>query len=206
MEKEFEALSNERMMLECLMGFGAADPERTVKAARELARRGSTNLKAGNGDYSALHLVLMGRVPNSGADEAALELLAAGASPTARTRHGVSPLMLAMQTGSVSVVEALLRRGASTEERDCQGMGPFGHLSLFGSKAVAGERERCAYLALAAGGNPREEVDSEGRSSEDRLKEEGRESILSVVRAFEEREKLSDNVEEAFKRKTKRKL
>lgn len=96
---------------------------------------------------TALHEVCRAtRDPDDGTEAAVAALLAAGADIEARTSAGLTPSMIAAESGSWRALEALLRAGADKEARSSLGETP-----LMIAIAAMGSGDLCARKLLEAG-------------------------------------------------------
>jgi ankyrin repeat protein len=96
-------------------------------------------------------------------------LLGKGAGPNAADKNGVTPLMLASQTGQTDAVVALARSGARVDVPNDAGETPL-------ISAVHNRNLAMVRLLLAAGANP-DRADNSGRSARDYAKLEGTGSL-----------------------------
>lgn len=64
------------------------------------------------------------------------QLVAAGADPAARTRHGLTPLLVAAAAGQTGSVRALLGHGAAVGETDPAGQATLALAAQAGSREV----------------------------------------------------------------------
>lgn len=95
-------------------------------------------------------------------------LLGKGADPNAADKNGVTPLMLASQTGQTDAVVALARSGARVDVPNDAGETPL-------ISAVHNRNLAMVRLLLAAGANP-DRADNSGRSARDYAKLDGADS------------------------------
>ena len=97
-------------------------------------------------------------------------LLGKGADPNVADKKGVTPLMLASQTGFTDAVVALARSGARVDEPSDTGETPL-------IMAVHARQLPMVRVLLAAGANPDREDDA-GRSARDYAKLQGADSLV----------------------------
>jgi ankyrin repeat protein len=106
-------------------------------------------------------------------------LLGKGANPNIADKNGVTPLMLASQSGFTDAVVALARSGAKVDEPNDTGETPL-------ILAVLAKQTPMVRVLLAAGADP-DRADNAGRSARDYAKAGGADSL--VLAAIEEHDK-----------------
>ena len=94
-----------------------------------------------------------------------------GANPNLKDNEGVTPLMLAVQTGFVEGVERLIQRGAQVDVTNDAGETPL----MF---AVHARNTQMMRVLLEAGANP-DRYDNSGRSARDYAKLRGEGDITN---------------------------
>jgi ankyrin repeat protein len=156
--------------------FLHAVEKQDVAKVQELLSKSSTvvNARELTDGHTALHIAVRAH-----AYTWLSYLLGKGANPNIADKNGVTPLMLASQSGFTDAVVALARSGAKVDEPNDTGETPL-------ILAVLAKQTPMVRVLLAAGADP-DRADNAGRSARDYAKAGGADSL--VLAAIEEHDK-----------------